>query len=360
MKARLTCLSGIGGKGPACFLVEAEGLRLMLDLGVGPTPGEFPPVDGVGKVDALLLSHQHGDHIGALSLRPRIGLPTIHATPPVAQAAALAEADYVPLPLRGRCEVAGIGVSTGRSGHSPGGIWLHLAVGDGLLYCGDISCESALFPFDPPPPATTVLLDASYGIDDVPQSTRAAAVLAELAAGPVLLPVPAAGRGAEIALMLHDAGAPLPRLDAKVRTAIAALAKGDGMVTPSVAVRLARIAENAPEAGPAEGVTLASDANAMDGMARELALAWAEAPNGPAILFTGYIPPGTLADQLIREGRARWMRWNVHPTLSDNRRLVRATGARRVIPAFGPAKYLDDWKTAFAPAEVTLQKVVEL
>ncbi|WP_281262074.1 hypothetical protein [Azospirillum thermophilum] len=40
--ARLTAVSGVGAKGPACFLVEAAGRRLLLDLGRGRTPACCP------------------------------------------------------------------------------------------------------------------------------------------------------------------------------------------------------------------------------------------------------------------------------------------------------------------------------
>src|SRR6185503_2386830 len=113
----LRIISGVGAKGPACFLLEAQGKRLMLDLGYGPQPGLWPNVDDVGRVDALLLSHSHKDHIGGLS----------------------------PLPIQGRGEVLGIPVDTGRNGHAPGGIWMRFHGGTGLLYTGDYSTESALY-----------------------------------------------------------------------------------------------------------------------------------------------------------------------------------------------------------------------
>ncbi|HET9403186.1 MAG TPA: MBL fold metallo-hydrolase, partial [Burkholderiales bacterium] len=78
--ACLTAISGLGAKGPACFLLEAGRARLLLDLGYGPAPGQWPDVSGVGRVDALLLSHGHRDHAGALKFLPDIGGPPLHAT----------------------------------------------------------------------------------------------------------------------------------------------------------------------------------------------------------------------------------------------------------------------------------------
>src|SRR5688572_7164910 len=158
--AKLTAISGVGAKGPACFLVETERARLMLDLGYGPAPDQWPDVSRVGRVDALLLSHGHRDHAGALKLAHQIGNPPLHATRSVLSRLSQ---EGVDLPLHGETEVCGIKVRTGRNGHAPGGIWLRLDVGDGLLYTGDYGVESPIYAYDAPPPAATLVLDGSYG-----------------------------------------------------------------------------------------------------------------------------------------------------------------------------------------------------
>ena len=75
MNARLIAVSGLGPKEPAAFVVEAAGRRLLLDCGEGPEPGRLPDFDRIGHVDAVVLSHGHNDHAGALRLLDRIGQP---------------------------------------------------------------------------------------------------------------------------------------------------------------------------------------------------------------------------------------------------------------------------------------------
>jgi hypothetical protein len=62
----------------------------------------------------------------------------------------------------------------------------------------------------------------------------------------------------------------------------------------------------------------------------------------------------------VDSGRARYLRWNVHPRLSDNAALARAVNARTVMPAFGDARHLEAWRSAFAPARVVIDRAVEL
>ena len=97
------------------------------------------------------------------------------------------------IPIRGHCDVLGIKVETGADGHAPGGVWLRLAVGDGLLYMGDYSFESRLYAFDQPPPTPTMIFDGSYGDAEEPIEPQYRRILDILARGPALLPVPPDG-----------------------------------------------------------------------------------------------------------------------------------------------------------------------
>ena len=77
-------------------------------------------------------------------------------------------------------------------------------------------------------------------------------------------------------------------------------------------------------------------------------------------MFTGYIPPGSPADRLVKSGRAKFLRWNVHPRLTDTIAMAQATGAATLIPAFCDSKFLPALQAALKPANVTMDKVLTL
>ena len=354
--AQLTAISGGGTKGPACFLLEAEGKRLLFDLGYGPQPGLWPDVSGVGNVDALLLSHAHRDHAGGLKLLPEVGNPCLYLSEPLAHLLGQHAIGGI-FPLSGAREVLGLKVTTGRNGHAPGGVWLHVEACGGVLYMGDCCSESIVYAYDPPPPARVVIIDASYGEYDTPLPECVRAFEERCLGRDVLMPVPPGGRAPEIALQFARKG-PLPALDGAVRQATAWLgAEHSASARPEVRSELARIARESPAIN-GRGIMLAATADGTSGAAAEL-LTLYEPGVSPDILFTGYLPPGTPAERLTGSGRAQYLRWNVHPRFSDNVDLVRSVGAEVVVPAFGGPK-AQDWSKVFAPAQVVLSRTVSL
>src|SRR6185437_1527554 len=322
----LRLISGVGAKGPACFVLQAAGKRLMLDLGEGPPPGTLPGVDGIGPVDALVLSHGHKDHIGGLSLLGKLGNPPVYATASVA-AALPKDVEVRPLPVGGSADVLGIEVTSGRNGHAPGGVWLHFAVGGGFLYTGDWSAESILYAYDPPTkPVATALLDCSYAGYDKPIAACWSELEPFVAGGPLLLPVPANGRGPEIALEIFRRGLAQIFVDEAMRDALQLLATRDRTsLHAGVAQEIARLAAAAQpiDGSQPRGVMLAAAADGSSGATARLLADWEKAA-APAIVFTGYVTPGTPAERLVKSGRGKFVRWNVHPRLSDVTALLRA------------------------------------
>lgn len=356
----LRLISGVGKKGPACFLVETGGKRLMLDLGEGPPPGALPDIGNIGRVDALILSHGHRDHVGGLSLLPKLGNPPVYATEIVARGLPKRVAAR-PLPVGGRADVVGIAVETGRNGHAPGGIWLHFAIGDGLLYTGDYSAESMLYAYDPPAKAAaTALIDCSYADYQKPLTECWDSLAPLVERGPLLLPAPANGRGPEIALELMRHGIDDIFVDEAMRNALRRLCDSDGIsLRAGASGDLKRLAALVKPIDGARGVMLAASADGASGATARL-LPEFENLSDVTILFTGYINPTTPAERLTKSGRAQILRWNVHPLLSDTVALVRTTQAKTAIPAFCDRAKLPALAAALAPARVTMDAVVEI
>ena len=334
MSTTLTCISGLRCKGPAAFVLETQGRRILLDFGRGPDHDALPDIDRIGHVDALVLSHGHPDHCGALHLLERIGTPPVFATEWLLHRLGLETRGCV-LPAQGHAEVLGVPVETGRTGHAPGGVWLRVGAGSGLLYTGDYCPSSTLYAYDPPTPASMAVVDASYGTDDADPDAGRQALLDLVRDGPCLLPAPPDGRGPEMAVFLHEAGLEVS-LDAPVFETVRALAANSPYVRPEMRAALARLAAAAVplEAGSTpRGVMIAAGASGASGLARTLLDEW-QGNADVRFVFTGYVAAGTPAQKLIERGRADWLRWHVHPTRGETQALVERVGARQVIPAF--------------------------
>lgn len=333
--AKLICVSGVGDKSPACFVLEAAGKRIMFDLGEGPEPGVFPDLSQVANCDALILSHAHIDHIGALHLSEQIGSPIVYATELTFSAiplSVLPQARRRLLPLQGQCDIAGISAYTGRSGHAPGGIWIYLNICKGFIYTGDWSAESNLLPYDLPPLASILITDASYGDRDQPLSKQFESI-ANAAHNGAILSVPPLGRGPELAIAFWKKQIPI-HLGSDLCQEIRMLLRAEGVISHEAQKILHQILANQPEIDAPyheNEIIITTDANAESGHSAELLQ---ELGDKARFIFTGHVPDNTPAQRLLAEKKALWLPWNVHPRCSDIIEQVKATKAKIVVPAF--------------------------
>src|SRR6202035_292294 len=138
--------------------------------------------------------------------------------------------------------------------------------------------------------------------------------LADLAEnGAMLLPVPADGRGPEIAIFLQQAGFEVA-IDDAVRAAATLLTQAGRESAKPAAIpaleKLIRDAGRLDADASASCVMVAHGGSGDAGVAAALIARWRD-QDDPAIVFTGHLAAGTTGRKLVDGGRAMFRRWNV-------------------------------------------------
>ncbi len=263
--ASIRFLGGAGTVTGSRYLVEAHGRRILVDTGLFQGQKELRlrnwapfPVDPA-SVDAVVLTHAHIDHVGALPLLARAGFRgPAHCTPATRDLAQLllpdsgrlqeeearfanqrgyskhaphalplySEADAVaslarlaPLPYHQRREVAaGISLVLRRAGHILGSATAELSIAAegtappvSVLFSGDLGRYGApiLTDPEPAPAAQVVLVECTYGDRIHAGEPPAEALRREVAqtaarGGALLVPAFAIGRTQEILFHLRQ------------------------------------------------------------------------------------------------------------------------------------------------------------
>jgi len=246
------------------FLVEAAGRRVLVDAGLFQglkeyrlrnwAPFPVPP----SEIDAVVLTHAHIDHAGALPLLVRSGFRgEAFCTPATADLAGILLPDsarlqeeearfanekgysrHAPaaLPLYGSADAAqaltrlrtlrygkpreivpGFTLSFSRAGHILGSASVLLTVADGggeplrLLFSGDLGrYDAPILPDpEPPPEADYLVVESTYGDRSHPPDTAAAELEREVLAavargGAIVIPAFAIGRTQEVLYLLRE------------------------------------------------------------------------------------------------------------------------------------------------------------
>ncbi|MFQ3621397.1 MAG: MBL fold metallo-hydrolase, partial [Spirochaetales bacterium] len=290
----------------------------------GPDVGKMPPLEKLGNLDAIVLSHPHADHTGAIQEVLRLygrNIP-VYATKFTLEQLGIPRG--IALPYKGKSKVLNIPVETGRSGHSIGGVWIRFGVEGGILYMGDSSEASVAFMYDPPPASDLVLFDASYGLYNQPTTLEDEEWERVLSCESVVFPVPANGRGLEFFVLFHQRNSHKIFIDETIH-ALLQYCLGD----VSVYIKPEFLQELRHLVGKIEyshcfkprGRHVVANADASGGRAGEWVSHWVQ-KTFPLFVFTGYVGEGTVAKRLLESKRAISLRWNVHPTLEENLKLL--------------------------------------
>ena len=250
---KITFLGGADEVGASSTLLEIGGKHILVDCGIRPSPkargglagDQLPHLDAIGKLDAILVSHAHTDHTGALELvvGQFPGVP-VYATAPTIALTRVLHQDarrimknrldeegelplfddvavqrlmdaFVPVPFKVRLPLGeGLTATFFPAGHIAGAGMLGLESDEGnLLITGDFSIspqrtvEGARLPAFRP---DVLLVESTYGgrlhANRAVQERKLIESVANVTqdGGKVLIPAFALGRAQEILLILSE------------------------------------------------------------------------------------------------------------------------------------------------------------
>jgi metallo-beta-lactamase family protein len=359
-------IAGGGGVGSSAYVVEYGGSRILLDCGIG---GGGRTAELPDELDAVIISHAHGDHMGGLPdlLRRQPDLRGYCSKPTKLLATYQANAadEYIPgdrLLVRDPGESyrildGAVELTLHRVAHILGSCAVRLRFADGrvLLYSGDLGGSGlrTLRPADPLPlhGTSVMLLESTLGDRGPIRSSHEASLQRDAgqvvdAGGCCLFPAANIGRAQELAAMLGEAFAngtmpvapvSMTPLGKRVLDRYRA-GDRDGWLADATypEVLTLRPEEPAEEVVSRPGYVIVGGASALERRSGQLAFAACSRP-ACGVFFTGYSGPtarqkttGDPFEITGEDGRiqrttieCRWG-WSPSPDHASQRELTRA------------------------------------
>jgi len=356
-------LGGLGEIGMNAYLYgfgpEDARRWLMVDCGITFPEGEYDPgIDVIlpdvrfieenrADLAGIVITHAHEDHVAALGwciaggFRGRLLMTAetgrevdlfLEAYADASHRGAAREFAREELPVGASTALGPLQLIAGRSGHVSGGVWCTVADGRRTLgYCGDVVPASEVFAMDPLPRCDAVVLDASYGDDDVTAHQRAKDVRDWVLAHSqgCVLPTPLSGRSAELLAIAPGAIALSHGMRQALQLQIADPAWLAGRAAERLSQRLELAADWQTGSRLPRAALICHDGMGIAGPSREvLRLAAADAH---PVLFTGHLPADSPGERMLAAGQATWLRLPTHPTLSENTAIVAGSAAKIVL-----------------------------
>ncbi len=281
---RLTFLGGAGSIGASSALVQVAGTSLLVDCGVRFRAGQaLPDLDFLTgkKLDAIVVTHAHSDHTGALPVvHEAFPAAPIYMTPPTQDLVSILQRDALKimsmasereddLPLYSERQVSSMigllrpvdhhrSVTVGEvvvtwlpACHILGASMVHLRTpGGNVMFTGDYSVsaqKSVPLLARPTLPVDLLVSEATYGnrlhADRRLSESRLVQTVAGVVegGGRVLIPAFAIGRAQEVLLILKEAlrKKKMPEVpvfvDGMVRSVCGVYAQHESYLTPSLA-----------------------------------------------------------------------------------------------------------------------------
>ncbi len=246
---RLSFLGGVREVGRSCILLQTPYSNVLLDCGVDVATDNFPRFDApefsIDRIDAVIITHAHLDHSGAVPLLYKYGYKgPVYMTEPTRDIMTLLLLDFIEVAQReGKKppftskeiremikhsislrynEVTDITpdvrITFYKSGHVLGGAMVHLNVGNGLhniLYTGDFKfidtklLEKADNKFQR---LETLVIESTYGgqNDIQPERKECEEEMIKIISktiergGKVLIPVLGVGRAQDVMLIVEE------------------------------------------------------------------------------------------------------------------------------------------------------------